>query len=335
MNSNSNSNSNPNLNENLNTHLRHTLARLWRTSPELIATAALMLVVLAIAIVGLAVDPRIITGAPAWLKPAKFAVSIAIYTVTLAWIFTVLPDWPRLRRVIGWSTAAAMVIEMAIIGSQAARGTTSHFNTATLYDASLFFTMGAIIVAQTLSTIAVAVALWRQRFADQTLGWALRLGMTITIIGALTGGAMTRPTSAQLDIARTTGHRPAIVGAHTVGAEDGGPGLPGTGWSTTHGDVRVPHFFGLHALQALPFVAFVVRRTRLRETARARLVIVAAASYAALYVILLVQAFRSQSVVAPDAPTIAQLVTWLIATALAAMLALRGRAATTHHIAAF
>ena len=48
--------------------------------------------------------------------------------------------------------------------------------------------MGAAIVLQTLVSIAVAVALWRQRFADGSLGWALRLGMMLTIIGALTGG---------------------------------------------------------------------------------------------------------------------------------------------------
>ena len=77
------------------------MKRMWQTSPELIATAALMQIVLAVALVGLALDPRIITGAPAWLKPAKFAVSIAIYTITLAWIFTLLPEWVRTRRVVG------------------------------------------------------------------------------------------------------------------------------------------------------------------------------------------------------------------------------------------
>ena len=71
--------------------------RLWRTSPELMVTAALMAVVLAGALAGLAIDSRVITGAPAWLKPAKFAISIAIYTVTLAWIFSLLPERPRLR----------------------------------------------------------------------------------------------------------------------------------------------------------------------------------------------------------------------------------------------
>ena len=67
----------------------------------------------------------------------------------------------------------------------------------------------------------------------------------------MTGGLMTRPTAAQLEAARA-GERMTIAGAHTVGAPDGGPGLAGTGWSTEHGDLRVPHFVGLHALQVLP-----------------------------------------------------------------------------------
>ena len=221
--------------------------RLWQTSPELVATTVLMLVVLAGAIVGLLIDPRVITGAPAWLKPAKFAVSIAIYTATLAWIFTLLPEWPRTRRVVGWATAAALVIEMVIIGGQAWRGTTSHFNVATPLDGVLWVIMGLTIVAQTLLSVAVAVALWKQRFHDAALGWALRLGMTLTIVGAFTGGLMTRPTAAQLEAARA-GERMTIAGAHTVGAADGGPGMVGTGWSRDHGDLRVPHFVGLHAV---------------------------------------------------------------------------------------
>jgi hypothetical protein len=265
--------------------------RLWRTSPELIATAALMAIVLAGAVVGLAVDPRIITGAPAWLKPAKFAVSIIIYTVTLAWIFSVIPEWTRTRRLIGWITAITMVLEIAIIGTQAWRGTTSHFNVSTVTDAVLFMVMGLAILGQTLSTIAVAVALWRHRFEDMALGWALRFGMCLTIVGALTGGLMTRPTTAQLEAARA-GERMTVSGAHTVGGPDGGPGLIGTGWSTEHGDLRVPHFIGLHAIQALSLVALFLTRWRLGPRVRARLVLLAAASYAALYVILLLQALR-------------------------------------------
>ena len=88
------------------------------------------------------VDPRIITGAPAWLKPFKFAVSTAIYSLTLAWIFGWLPDWPRVRRVVGWTTAIVFVLEVAIIDTQAWRGTTSHFNVSTPLNAVLFVDHG-------------------------------------------------------------------------------------------------------------------------------------------------------------------------------------------------
>jgi hypothetical protein len=218
-------------------------------------------------------------------------------------------------------TAVAMVVEMAIIAGQAARGTASHFNTATPLDIILFSVMGATILVQTLSTIAVAVALWRNEFADRALGWAMRLGMTITIVGALAGGLMTSPTRQQLDAARA-GQKMTVAGAHTVGAPDGGPGLPGTGWSVTHGDLRVPHFVGLHATQALPLVALVIgRRKKLADALRVNLVQIAAAGYAGLFLILLSQALRGQPLLAPDATTLALLAALTASTGAAATVA--------------
>ena len=73
------------------------LGRLWRSSPPLTAVGLLMLVAAVLSLVGVFVDPRIITGAPAWLKPFKFAISIAVYSLTLAWVFGYLSDWPRMR----------------------------------------------------------------------------------------------------------------------------------------------------------------------------------------------------------------------------------------------
>ena len=226
------------------TLIHNGLSRLWRSDKALTASALLMVAALAAFLVGLAVDPRIITGAPVWLKPAKFAASTAIYMFTLAWIFTYLSEWPRLRRVVGLGSAAIFMVEVAIIGLQAWRGTTSHFNFSTPLDSALFSFMGSAIVIQTLMSVWVAVALWRQPFRDRALGWALRFGMLITIAGASTGGLMTRPTEAQLEQVAAT-RQVSILGAHTVGAPDGGPGLPGTGWSVEHGDLRVPHFIGL------------------------------------------------------------------------------------------
>src|SRR5262245_46990384 len=73
------------------------LDALWQTSPPLVATGLLMTVAAAASLAMMALDPRVITGAPAWLKPFKFAVSTAIYSLTLAWIFTYLADWARVR----------------------------------------------------------------------------------------------------------------------------------------------------------------------------------------------------------------------------------------------
>jgi hypothetical protein len=274
-----------------------------------------MLVVAGASVVGMLADPRIITGAPAWLKPFKFAVSTAIYSLTLAWIFGWLSDWPRVRRIVGWTTAIVFVLEVALIDLQAWRGTTSHFNVATPLDATLFFVMGGAILLQTLVSVAVAVALFRQRFADRALGWALRFGMTLTIAGALTGPLMTRPTEAQLADARAGG-RMTITGAHSVGGLDGGPGLPVTGWSREHGDVRVPHFIGLHAIQALALIAVGVGRWRAPEAVRVRMVLAATGGYASLFLLLLWEALRGQSVMAPDATALASIAVWAAATGL-------------------
>ena len=296
------------------------------TDAPLTGTGLLMLAALAAALAGLWLDPRLITGAPAWLKPAKFAASTAIYTLTLAWIFTFLHDWTRTRRIVGWTTAVILVGEVGLIYVQAWRGTTSHFNVGTPLDAVVFAVMGIGIVVQMLASIAVAVALWRQRFDDVALGWALRLGLTISIIGASTGGLMTRPTAAQLAEARAT-HHLSVAGAHTVGAADGGPGLPGTGWSRAHGDLRVPHFLGLHAMQALPLIALVAGRRRASDARRVRLVLAGAGSYFALFAVLLTQALSGESLVAPSPVFVSAFSLWAVATVTAAWLAAAPRAA--------
>jgi hypothetical protein len=293
---------------------RQRLQWLWRGDPFLTAIGVLMLAALAAFAVGLLVDPRTIGGAPAWLKPAKFAASTAIYSFTLAAVLSLLPSWRRLRRAASGITGGVFVLEVVIIALQAWRGTASHFNVGTPLDTALFAVMGTAIIVQTFAAAAVAVALWRQPFVDRALGWALRWGFVIAIAGAGTGGLMTRPTGAQLAAARA-GHPLTVAGAHTVGAPDGGPGLPGVGWSRQHGDLRVGHFVGLHALQALPAIALLLRRRRVDDRARMRTTLLSATSYAALFAILVWQALRGQSLMQPDLTTLTVLALWLAATA--------------------
>ena len=46
-------------------------------------------IVLFLATIALSVfDSRLVTGAPVWVKPMKFAISITLCTVTLAWLLS-------------------------------------------------------------------------------------------------------------------------------------------------------------------------------------------------------------------------------------------------------
>jgi len=290
------------------------IQRLWEASRPLTAAGLGLLILFGVTMAPLAVDPHVITGVPAWLKPAKFAISTSVYALTLAWVMTYLRDWPRLTRLVGWTTGAVLVIEVVLIDLQAVRGVTSHFNTATAFDAAVFTVMGISILVAWAMAIALTVALFRQSFADPALGSAIRVGMLVTVIGSGAGGLMTRPTSAQLEHVRTT-HSMPVVGAHTVGAADGGPGIPVTGWSREHGDLRVAHFLGLHAIQTIPALVWLVGR-RASPQLRRRALLVISLSYASLFAILLGQALSGQSVLAPQGAALDALIAWLVATAL-------------------
>jgi hypothetical protein len=282
------------------------IRKAWDTNKPLALVGLAMVAVLGAALVGLLVDPRVITGAPAWLKPAKFAISIAIYSFTLIWLLTFVAGRARLVRFLSWLTAVTLGLEMVLIAGAAAAGTTSHFNVSSPLHIAIWSTMGSAIVATWMANLVVAFLLLRQRFADPALAWALRLGVLTSAVGMGVAFFMTSPTAAQLDGARS-GAGMAVAGAHTVGAPDGGPGLPVLGWSTVGGDLRAAHFFGLHALQLLPLVWFLLTRfgpSRLRPGDRVGLIWTFGLSYLAFVLLLTAQALRGQPLVKPDAVTL-------------------------------
>jgi hypothetical protein len=271
--------------------------------------------------VGIFADDRTLVGVPIWLKPFKFSVSIAIYGTTIAWMLSLLAER---RRRLGWwlgtTIAGAMLLEMVIIIGQAARGHQSHFNNQTMLDARLYNVMGATIAIAWVATLILAILLLRQRMPIRADALAVRLGIVVALGGMAVGFLMTLPTKAQLAQDQLT-----IIGAHSVGVADGGPGLPLVNWSTTGGDLRAGHFIGMHALQALPLLAFALtllarRYTRLRaDRLRARLIAVAGFGYAGVTVLLTWQALRGQSLVHPDALTLSAAGALLAATAAGAV----------------
>jgi hypothetical protein len=270
----------------------------------LIALAATMAVTGVISVIGLLVDDRELVGAPIWAKPFKFSVSVLIYAVTWAWLIGQLR---RFRRTAWWAgtvISVSLFIEMAVVFTQTVRGERSHFNQQTPTDELLWSVMGTTIAVLWLATLVAAILLWFSPDADRARTLAVRLGSMICLGGLALGFLMTIPSGEQ--IAAGGG----IIGAHTVGAADGGAGIPILNWSTEHGDLRIPHFIGMHALQLIPLALILVelasRRIRPLKDVRVRVGVVwtTASVYVAVVALVTWQALRGQSIVQPDGWTL-------------------------------
>ncbi len=269
----------------------------------LLVLAAAMGVLVVVCLVGLVVDPRESLGVNVWEKPLKFAISTAVYAVTWSWLIGQLQRFQRLAWWAGTISAILLLIELVIITGAAAAGITSHFNVSTPFNTVLWSIMAASIGTLWVATFMVSIILFRNSLGDRARTLAIRAGALIALAGMALAFLMTGPTAAQLDDWQ------GIAGAHTVGLADGGPGLPLLGWSTVAGDLRIPHFIGMHALQAIPLALILIelaarRIAVLRDVdVRYRLVAIVSAAYVAVLAVLTSQALRGQSIVAPDAAT--------------------------------
>lgn len=283
------------------------LRRAWQINWLLTLAGVLNLLLIPALFVGMVVDPKVITGGNGWIKPLKFAISVPIYTFTLTWLLTYVQGRQRLVRIVAYVTGIMAIIEIALITLQVVRGTSSHFNVGTAFDIAVFSTMGMAIVFMATANLVVLILLSLQRMENAVMATALRLGVLASFAGMVVAFLMTSgPTPSQLE-ALQAGAPLTTVGAHSVGVEDGGPGLPLVGWSTEGGDLRVPHFVGLHGMQIVPLLGLLLMRPgfrrRLTEEQRTFFVWVLGLGYTGWVGLLTWQALRGQSIIAMDLQT--------------------------------
>lgn len=199
-------------------------------------------------------------GPVSWRKPLLFSFSFAAISASVAWVLAFLPNRPGL----GWSLTllftGSSVGETVLIAMQAWRGTASHFNDRTPFDAAVFAAMGLLIVGVAVTIVVLALWSFVSLRAPSSLAWAIRLGLASVVAGQAIGG---------------------VILAEGLGQRETGP----VSSPVTFGEAGVmnyPHALAIHALQVLPVLGWVLLFSRWGERRRMGLVLSAAAGYAAV-----------------------------------------------------
>jgi hypothetical protein len=189
-------------------------------------------------------DSTQVLGINAWIKPLKFFVSIFVYSWTMGWLLHYLKE-PKKVSYFNTMVLIVLIFEQVYVVFRAARGEQSHFNFSSATAIILYSMMGVAITIMVVWTGYFAYLFFRRKFPELSGSyvWGIRLGMLFFVIFSLGAHVM----------ASSTGH--------TVGAADGGSGLPLVNWSREYGDLRAAHFFGMHALQLLPLFGFYISKT--------------------------------------------------------------------------
>ncbi len=200
-------------------------------------------------------------------KPLKFALSIAVFLYSMSALLPALSLSPATRRTLAVALSSAMSAEMIVIALQALRGRRSHFNVDQPLDVAVVCVMfaGIAVLLSTMIPITL-IATLRPLATSALCGAAWRISLWLFLFAAVPGFGM------------------GARARHTVGADDGGPGMALTGWSTTHGDLRVSHFLSLHALQIIPLAAAAISRLPVDAGARGALLALVASANAGLAV---------------------------------------------------
>ncbi len=241
-----------------------TIRKWLDDNPGLRLSVWIQVALIVVALIGLPIDHRHVLGLNPWVKPLKFDLSVIVFMVTVAGILSGIPGWRRSRRFIGWGIGIAMIVEDVIISMQSLRGVRSHMNIATAFDATAFSIMGSFIAFNTLLvTGLLLLACFNKTEWPRPIAWGVRLGLLALVAGSMEGVLM------------------VTHGAHTVGAVDGSPGLFFVNWSRQYGDLRVAHFFAIHALQAMPSLGWLLTRTTLPQRTQLVLIVTGFIAYMA------------------------------------------------------
>jgi hypothetical protein len=222
-------------------------------------------------------------GPVTWRKPILFGISGGLTAFSAGWAFSKLPQ-RRGDRLLSWTTAVALAVEVGLIDLQRWRGVASHFNRDTPLDSFLYDAMGGLILWVTVVSADLTLRFFRSR-----------VGLPADMLLAARGGLVALVWSCVLGIWVTV-HGELQMTAGLPPEQFGPAGVP----KFAHGAV-------IHALQWLPMLAWAGRRLGLGEALRLRLVASATAGTFLLAIYALLQTLAGHPRVDGSLPLAAML----------------------------
>jgi hypothetical protein len=247
----------------------------------------------------------LIDGAPwwgpvSWRKPTVFGVSFGLMMWSIVWLLRQLPPrwWVRVPAGV---VVVSSTVELALITMQRWRGTASHFNQATGFDAGVWSVLGTMIVALTLGIVLLLFGpLVRFRGTP-----AARIAALVGLVGVLVAGYV--------------GKDMAAIGEAAVVATGQ---VPHDLMFGAAGSAKLAHAVGLHGIQALAVLAILLESGRLTARAAGVAMAVGSAGFGALFAAVLATAYAGRAPYAPTVPVALLLVGGVVALGAVAAVAL-------------
>jgi hypothetical protein len=214
-------------------------------------------------------DGRQLQGVSIWLKPFKFQLSTGVYLLTLALFMVWLPAAAlrtKTARYVIWAAVLSGLFEVGYITWQGSQGLASHYNLSSPFFANMYTLMGigAVVLASASLMLGILIARSKDFGLPAALKLAVVLGLILTfVIGTGFGGYLS---------AQRAGH---WVGG--VLSDSGG--LPLVKWSRSGGDLRVAHFFGIHAMHFIPAFALALNLAGISQLRAVRAVWIFAVAF--------------------------------------------------------
>ncbi len=194
-----------------------------------------------------------VLGLNSMIKPIKFCLSIWIYQWTMAYLLFYVNNQKRVKW-FAYLSVFVMTFELSVIIGQAFIGGLSHFNQTASLGGILYGLMGVLIVWVTAATLVLTIRFIFQKSYSIPAPFALsiKIGLFLFVVFSFFGGYM------------------SVLNTHNIGGKMGESGLPLLNWSTLYGDLRVAHFFGIHALQVIPLAGYFITE-KIQEERKAKI----------------------------------------------------------------